>query len=96
MPAASPEELPVLFAKLFNEGDPAALYEPGAQPPALAGHLALNATMRVTPRKILTNGDLALLIVDWQLGDERGTAVDVARKGPAGWRYVIDNPSGIS
>ncbi|MEU4801175.1 hypothetical protein [Actinosynnema sp. NPDC023587] len=95
MPAPTPEDLPALFAKLFNEGDPSSLHEPGAHPPELAGHLSADATMHVTPRKVLTNGDIALLVVDWRLGDEHGTAVDVARRGPDGWRYVIDNPSGL-
>ncbi|MEV0644454.1 DUF4440 domain-containing protein [Phytomonospora sp. NPDC050363] len=65
----------------------------------LAGHLALGEPIAVTPRKVFEAGDLALLIVDWVIGDEkvRGTATDVARRGADGnWRYVIDNPFGAA
>ncbi|NUT54178.1 MAG: DUF4440 domain-containing protein [Saccharothrix sp.] len=103
MSARTPEELPALFAEAFNAGDPGALYdpgtlyEPGAQPAELAGHLTLTRKMAVVTRKVITKGDLALLIVDWRIGDETGTATDVARRGPDGrWRYAIDNPSGIA
>ncbi|GAA0239114.1 hypothetical protein GCM10010492_42880 [Saccharothrix mutabilis subsp. mutabilis] len=96
MPAQTPHELPALFAELFNQGDPSSLYEPGAEPEVLAGHLELDAKMEVSPRKVLVNGDIALLVVDWRLGEVTGTATDVARRGPDGWRYVIDNPSGVA
>lgn len=97
MIARTPDELPGLFAEAFNAGDPTALYEPGAQPAELVGHLALDREMTVDVRKVITRGDLALLIVDWRVGDESGTATDVARRGPdGGWRYVIDNPSGLA
>jgi hypothetical protein len=103
MIANTPEDLPRLFAEAFNAGDPTTLYEPGAQPAELAGHLALGLAMTVTTRKVITRGDLALLIVDWRIGgetgtaDATGTATDVARRGPdGGWRYVIDNPAGIA
>ncbi|WP_461123981.1 YybH family protein [Saccharothrix stipae] len=97
MIARTPEELPALFARAFNAGDPSALYEPGARPDELAGHLALTQKMTVNPRKVITKGDLALLIVDWRIGDVTGTATDVARRGPdGGWLYAIDNPSGVA
>ncbi|MFD1151321.1 YybH family protein [Saccharothrix hoggarensis] len=97
MIARTPDELPALFAEAFNAGDPSALYEPGAEPDELAGHLALGAPMTVRLRKVVARGDLALLVVDWRVGDETGTATDVARRGPdGGWRYVIDNPSGVA
>lgn len=97
MIARTPEELPRLFAEAFNAGDPAVYYEPGAQPAELAGHLALGLTMTVHVRKVVSRGDLALLIVDWQVGDESGTATDVARRGAdGGWLYAIDNPSGVA
>ncbi|MEV8438873.1 DUF4440 domain-containing protein [Actinosynnema sp. NPDC051121] len=103
MIARTPEELPTLFADAFNAGDPSALYEPGAQPDELADHLKLTQKMTVVTRKVIARGDLALLIVDWRIGDVTGTATDitgtatdVARRGPdGGWRYAIDNPSGI-
>ncbi|MEU4739525.1 hypothetical protein AB0G02_03540 [Actinosynnema sp. NPDC023658] len=97
MIARTPEELPSLFAEAFNAGDPSALYEPGAQPAVLADHLALTRKMTVVTRKVIARGDLALLIVDWRVGEETGTATDVARRGTdGGWRYAIDNPTGIA
>ncbi|WP_033441936.1 YybH family protein [Saccharothrix sp. NRRL B-16314] len=97
MIASTPEELPRLFAEAFNAGDPSSLYEPGAQPAELAGHLALGLAMTVNARKVITRGDLALLVVDWRIGDVTGTATDVARRGAdGGWRYVIDNPTGVA
>ncbi|MFE9743975.1 YybH family protein [Saccharothrix saharensis] len=97
MIARTPEELPTLFAAAFNEGDPSELYEPGAQPDELVAHLQLTEKMTVVTRKVITRGDLALLIVDWRIGDVTGTATDVARRGPdGGWRYAIDNPSGVA
>ncbi|QQQ76716.1 DUF4440 domain-containing protein [Saccharothrix sp. 6-C] len=98
MIARTPEELPVLFAQAFNAGDPSGLYEPGARQPAeLADHLALTQPMTVVTRKVITRGDLALLIVDWRVGDVTGTATDVARWSPdGGWLYAIDNPSGVA
>jgi hypothetical protein len=97
MIARTPDELPGLFAEAFNAGDPTALYEPGAQPAELDGHLALDRELTVDVRKVITRDDLALLIVDWRVGDESGTATDVARRGSdGGWRYVIDNPSGLA
>ncbi|MFD0199722.1 MULTISPECIES: YybH family protein [Saccharothrix] len=96
MIARTPEELPPLFAAGFNSGDPSGVYEPGAQPAELAEHLALTQKITVNTRKVITRGDLALLIVDWRIGDLTGTATDVARRGPdGGWRYAIDNPSGV-
>lgn len=66
--------------------------------------MALGLPIRVEPRSVSVNGDLALLIVDWSITgrsadgrqiDVRGTATDVARRGPDGhWRYAIDNPWG--
>ena len=97
MIARTPEELPPLFAAAFNDGDPSGLYEVGAQPDELAEHLKLNQKMTVVTRKVVARGDLALLIVDWSIGDITGTATDVARRGPdGGWRYAIDNPSGVA
>ncbi|MCE6996802.1 DUF4440 domain-containing protein [Saccharothrix sp. S26] len=97
MIARNPEELPPLFAAAFNEGDPGDFYEPGAQPAVLGEHLKLTQKLSVVTRKVITRGDLALLIVDWRIGDVTGTATDVARRGhDGGWRYAIDNPFGIA
>ena len=59
---------------------------------------ALAVPITVRPRRVEVAGDLALLIVDWTVGDDiSGTATDVARRGGDGcWRYVIDNPFGVS
>ncbi|MGA6168193.1 YybH family protein [Amycolatopsis magusensis] len=60
--------------------------------------LRLGLPITVRPRRVDVAGDLALLIVDWTVGDSiSGTATDVARRGADGlWRYVIDNPFGAS
>ncbi|MFB9904633.1 YybH family protein [Allokutzneria oryzae] len=59
--------------------------------------LELGAPITVTPRHTYVADDIALLIVDWAIGDVTGTATDVARRGPDGtWRYVIDNPFGTA
>lgn len=62
--------------------------------------------IEVTPRHVYALDDIALLIVDWRIagttpdGEDvniRGTATDVARRGPDGiWRYMIDNPFGTA
>jgi ketosteroid isomerase-like protein len=60
---------------------------------------ALGLPIEVRPRHVLSAGDIALLIVDWQIGDGHvtGTATDVARRGADGvWRYAVDNPFGIA
>jgi ketosteroid isomerase-like protein len=59
----------------------------------------LGAPIHVRPRQVYVAGELALLIVDWELprAGLAGTATDVARRGPDGrWRYVIDNPFGTA
>ena len=61
----------------------------------LRGHMALGEPITVSPRKVFETDGIALLVVDWAIGDVRGTATDVARRGADGlWRYVIDNPFG--
>jgi len=100
--------LPHEFAAAFNTFDLAEVervYEPGAvfvarpgEPAAPAANQAmldLGQRIEVRPRHVYEAGDLALLIVDWRIGDRVGTATDVARRGADGrWRYVIDNPFG--
>jgi ketosteroid isomerase-like protein len=59
--------------------------------------VALGHPMSVSVRHVLRSGDVALLVVDWEIPalGLRGTATDVARCGPDGvWRCVIDNPHG--
>jgi len=59
---------------------------------------AARQPITVRPRHVYVNGDIALLIVDWEIADAgvSGTATDVARRGPDGlWRYVIDNPQPV-
>jgi hypothetical protein len=65
---------------------------------AANGHLlGLGLPMRADVRHSYVVDDIALLIVDWSVGDLAGTATDVARRGADGvWRYVIDNPAGIA
>lgn len=59
--------------------------------------LDLGRPIDVTPRHVYERDGIALLIVDWTIGDITGTATDVARLGTDGrWRYVIDNPFGVS
>jgi ketosteroid isomerase-like protein len=98
------------FAAAFNTFDLASVercYEPEgifvaqpgqpASPAANQRMLDLRQPLEVRPRHVYETGDLALLIVDWRIGDLTGTATDVARRGADGrWRYVIDNPLGVS
>ena len=59
--------------------------------------LDLGLPIDLKPRHVYEHDGIALLIVDWTIGDVKGTATDVARKGADGrWRYVIDNPFGVS
>ena len=102
--------LPHEFAAAFNTFDLAEVerrYEPGAvfvdrpghpaAPAANQAMLNLRTPLEVRPRHVFETGDLALLIVDWRIGELTGTATDVARRGADGrWRYVIDNPFGVS
>ncbi|PWK79542.1 ketosteroid isomerase-like protein [Lentzea atacamensis] len=59
--------------------------------------LDLGLPIEVTPRHVYEHDGIALLIVDWTIGDVHGTATDVARRGADGrWRYVIDNSFGTA
>lgn len=77
--------------------------EPGHTVTGAARHAAnqrfldLGLPIDLKPRHVYEHDGIALLIVDWTIGEVRGTATDVARRGADGrWRYVIDNPFGIS
>ncbi len=70
---------------------------------ALAGFVALGLPIRLTMRRAIAHDDVALLVYDWTISgraadgtdvDLAGTTADVARRGPDGWRFVIDNPFG--
>lgn len=96
-----------------------ALYEPGAtfapQPgeqvkglaeirAALDPFVALKPRMRGEITKVLTAGDMALVMNRWELEgrtrdgkavEMRGHSADVLRRSPnAGWRLLIDDPWG--
>ncbi|WP_330275806.1 DUF4440 domain-containing protein [Lentzea sp. NBC_00516] len=59
--------------------------------------LDLGLPIDVRPRHVYEHDGIALLIVDWTIGDVHGTATDVARRSEDGrWRYVIDNPFGTA
>ena len=101
---ALPHEFAAAFAT-FDLAQVERFYEPGgvfvaapgqaASPAANQRMLDLGQPLEVRPRHAYESGDVALLIVDWRIGDLTGTATDVARRGADGrWRYVIDNPFG--
>ena len=88
-----------------------AVYEPGALFVPEPGHtvtgaarqaanqrfLDLGRPIDLKPRHVYEHDGIALLIVDWTIGDVKGTATDIARKSADGrWRYVIDNPFGTA
>ena len=60
--------------------------------------LAIGLPISVRPRHVHVSGDIALLVVDWEIeGVVSSTATDVARRGTDGyWRYVIDSPVGAA
>ena len=72
---------------------------------ALAGFLSLGLPIDLTLRRSLVVDDLALLVYDWTIQGTAadgqtislaGTTADVARRGPDGWRFVLDNPFGTA
>nr|WP_232064269.1 alpha/beta fold hydrolase [Paraburkholderia dioscoreae] len=72
----------------------------------LAQLLALRPHIRNEVRRVLTSGDIALVLLDWTLNvtlpdghehEERGTATQVMEKGrDGGWRLRISNPLGLN
>ncbi|MDR5854033.1 alpha/beta fold hydrolase [Caballeronia sp. LZ062] len=72
---------------------------------AMAQLLAMKPRIRNTVRRVLSSGDLALVLTDWTLsvaspdGEphvESGTATQVVQKGRDGaWRLKISNPLGL-
>jgi ketosteroid isomerase-like protein len=72
---------------------------------ALEQFLAIGVPITMNVRNVYTNGDIALVIADWSLKgtaadgtavDMSGSTADVARRGPDGWKFLIDNPFGTS
>jgi ketosteroid isomerase-like protein len=72
---------------------------------ALQQFLDIGLPITMSVRHVIRADDLALVIVDWSLKgtgadgqevDMVGTTADVARLGPEGWRFVIDNPFGTA
>jgi len=67
-----------------------------------AGYFALNPTFDMKTKAILTSGDVTLVYSSWTLsgtdGGEplhlAGDSTAVLRRGPDGWRYVVDDPFG--
>ncbi|MFF3323119.1 YybH family protein [Streptomyces sp. NPDC002889] len=63
-------------------------------------------SVEATVRQQLVVGDTAMLVVEWQMDtlgvngqpeQLEGVAIDVLHKGEDGyWRYVVDNPFGVS
>lgn len=72
---------------------------------ALAEYVAMKPTIQLTTRRVVQEGDTALLMADWQFHgttsdggsvSTSGTSIEVARRQPDGsWRYFIDLPKGI-
>ena len=72
----------------------------------LAQLLTTRLRIRNKVRRVLTSGDIALVLLDWTLSvtlpdgqehEERGTATQVMEKGrDGGWRLRISNPLGLN
>ncbi|HEX6759710.1 MAG TPA: nuclear transport factor 2 family protein [Propionibacteriaceae bacterium] len=72
---------------------------------ALEQFLAIGLPITMNVRNVYASGDIALVIADWSLKgtgadgsdvDMSGSTADIARRGPGGWKFVIDNPFGTS
>ncbi len=70
---------------------------------ALEQFLAIGLPITMNVRNVYVSGDIALVIADWSLRgkgadgsdvDMSGSTADIARRGPEGWRFVVDNPFG--
>jgi uncharacterized protein (TIGR02246 family) len=79
---------------------------PGELRGSLAQLLAMRPHIRNTVRRVLTSGEVALVLMDWTLcvtlpdgqqKKEQGTATQVMEKGrDGGWRLRISNPLGVN
>lgn len=72
---------------------------------SLEWFLSFRLPIRLNVRHTIEAGDIGLVVADWELtgtGPDgapvalKGSAADVARRGPDGWRIVIDNPFGTA
>ena len=66
---------------------------------AVARLVTLAASIDITVRHVLTTGDTALIVLDWEISAAgiSGTATDVARRQEDGtWRCIVDNPHGTA
>jgi ketosteroid isomerase-like protein len=72
---------------------------------ALEQFLAIGLPITMNVRNVYASGDIALVIADWSVKgtgadgsevDMSGSTADIARRGPDGWKFVIDNPFGTS
>jgi ketosteroid isomerase-like protein len=84
---------------------PGAVVTDGDYRAALSGFVALGLPIELTLKRAVQSDDVALLVYDWTIdgtaadGNDvhlAGTTADVARRGPHGWRFVIDNPFGTA
>jgi uncharacterized protein (TIGR02246 family) len=72
---------------------------------ALAEYVAMKPTIQLTTRRVVQEGDIALLMADWRFhgttsdggsASTSGTSIEVARRQSDGsWRYFIDLPYGL-
>jgi ketosteroid isomerase-like protein len=58
--------------------------------------MSLRQDMRAVVRDCFAAGDVALVVVEWAVGELSGVATDVVRFRGGEWRYLIDNPHGVA
>jgi ketosteroid isomerase-like protein len=84
---------------------PGAALQGDAAKGALEQFLSLGLPISMTVRHAFESGDIGLVIVDWAINGTAadgstvalaGATADVARRGEAGWKFVIDNPFGTA
>lgn len=65
--------------------------------------MAIGLPITMNVRNVYAVGDIALVIANWSLigasvdgseVDMSGGTADVARRGPDGWKFIVDNPFG--
>jgi ketosteroid isomerase-like protein len=85
-----------------NSGEP--VTDPAEIERHLEGFMSFGLPMKANARHVYVAGDVALIVLDWEVegtGPDgshvhlKGSATDVAHRGADGfWRYAIDNPYG--